>query len=65
MNNLYELIYTKEYNGDDFNPYITGLRAYQIISTNELNAAARLGQIYFDDTFTIDIVKITLIKSNV
>ncbi len=65
MKNLYEISYTKEYSGDDFDPYTTGLIEYQIVATGEWNACARLGQIYFDDQWTIDIVKITLVKRDV
>lgn len=65
MKNLYEIEYTKEYVGTNFHTYKTGLKLYQIPATSELNAATRLGQIFFDDEFEIDIVSIKAVKVNV
>lgn len=65
MKNLYEIEYTKEYVGTSFDPYKTKVKLYQIPASSELNAAAVLGQMCFDDDYEIDIVSIKTVKVNV
>lgn len=60
--NLYEITFTRVYEGFEKQPHISKEKLWQIPSDSEWNAIARLGLIHTDEDYKLNILKVMRVK---
>lgn len=60
---IYEIVYSSQYDGDDFEHFVAGLKSFQVQAENRDQACFELGKEYAFSDMTIEILKVIALEN--